>query len=196
MDGSSFTKDMRQEDLLSETASAVMKVIAETGGRGALIGGIAFGLTVLARATKDVDALILVDLDEPGIVWRTASQLGFSLRSEDALHQAKLTRFLRLVYEPTGVAVDFQVGIWQFDYDVIERSQMQKLEGVDVNVICPEDLIIMKSVAGRPQDLADIDRTFEIRKDLDKSRIRMALIEFREFVEHPETIDQIISKYL
>lgn len=187
---------MPQRDPLSETAAAVMDVIAKTGGRGALIGGIAFGLTVIARATRDVDALILVNLDEPEAVWKAASELGFSLRESNSLQIARQTRFLRLIYNPTKVEVDFQVGIWQFDYEVIERSQTRKLEGVDVKVIRPEDLVIMKAVAGRPQDLADIDRTFEIRADLDKTHIKNSLLEFREFVERPETIDRILADYL
>lgn len=59
----------------------------------------------------------------------------------------------------------------------------------------PEDLIILKAVAHRPQDLIDIRAIALSHSDLDKERIRAWVEEFGLALELPdlwETISQLL----
>lgn len=187
---------MQQSDPLLETIRVVQDLIRLIGGRGVYIGAVALGLSVQPRATKDVDALVLVALDDPAEVWRVARGLGFELFDGSTIESARANRFLSLVFAPTNVRVDLQIGILEYDYAVVERGIPRNIGGLEVRSATPEDIVVMKAVAGRPQDLADIDSVFRIVENLDFGYIKDRLEEFREFVETPENIDRIISRYL
>jgi len=57
----------------------------------------------------------------------------------------------------------------------------------------PEDLIIMKAVAHRPKDLADIQAIAANYPDLDKERIRFWVVQFGEALDLPELWIQILK---
>jgi predicted nucleotidyltransferase len=53
------------------------------------------------------------------------------------------------------------------------RRACVSIEGVDVNVIGFEDLLVAKRAAGRPQDLVDVARLEKVRaKELELERAR------------------------
>lgn len=55
----------------------------------------------------------------------------------------------------------------------------------------PEDLIIMKAVAHRPQDLADIRALVAAHPGLDQERVSRHVREFAEVLEMPELWEDI-----
>jgi hypothetical protein len=63
---------------------------------------------------------------------------------------------LPLRHRVTGVKVDLAIGLSGFEQLAVSRAKFMKLAGREVMVATAEDLIIMKSVAGRPQDEQDL----------------------------------------
>ena len=55
----------------------------------------------------------------------------------------------------------------------------------------PEDLIILKAVANRPQDLADIQAVATSHPNLDKDRIRSWVEQFGAALEIPDLWEKI-----
>jgi len=61
------------------------------------------------------------------------------------------------------------------------------MAGVRLRVALPEDLILYKAVAFRPQDQQDIERLMVLyRRDIDLTRVRRVIAEFATLLEEPE----------
>lgn len=121
-----------------------------------LIGGIALQFWGEPRFTRDVDVTILVSLgDEETTVRKILSF--FQPRITDAL-QFALENRICLVKNKEGYEIDISLGIPGYEEEVIKRSVNCEIEkGYPVRICSAEDLIIHKAVAGRPQDISDIE---------------------------------------
>jgi hypothetical protein len=75
----------------------------------------------------------------------------------------------------------------------VERSVVYQAGSLTIRLPTPEDLIIFKAVAHRPQDLLDIQAIVESHPDLDRERIKHWVQEFAQVLEMPELWDDIAS---
>ena len=62
----------------------------------------------------------------------------------------------RLRHRATGVKLDLAIGLSGFEQQVIQRAKAVELAGRTILVATAEDLLIMKVLAGRPQDEQDL----------------------------------------
>ncbi|MEW6620075.1 MAG: nucleotidyl transferase AbiEii/AbiGii toxin family protein [bacterium] len=155
----------------------------------AIIGGIALQHWGEPRFTRDVDVTILVDLgQEEATLKKTLSV--FSPRISDALEFA-LKHRVCLVQSREGIEIDISLGIPGYEQEVVKRAVECDLESGIVRICSAEDLIIHKAVAGRPQDLLDIDGVI-IRqgKRLNVAYIRRWLKKFSRLLEMEEILQR------
>ena len=157
----------------------------------ALIGGLAVVLQGHDRYTQDVDALVW-DLDDRLEQFiQLAAGRGLRLAKPDGLAEALSGRILYLLAKD-GTAVDVFLGFLPFEREVIERATTMALhDGVTGLVSTPEDLIIMKLIAGRSQDMYDIIALCELYPDIDKERVRRVVSEYAEFLERPDILQNL-----
>lgn len=176
------------DDRLRSTLTDLMLWIASERLRATVIGGIAAGIRGQPRLTNDVDAVIF----ETGAEELVASGMrhGFEPRIDNALEFSRGTRML-LMRHRSGVDVDLSLGGLPFEREVVERAEVIDAEGLRISVATPEDLIIMKALARRPQDIADIAGIIEVQPDLDVDRIRRWVREFSAVLEMPEILDDL-----
>ncbi|HXK20393.1 MAG TPA: nucleotidyl transferase AbiEii/AbiGii toxin family protein [Polyangiaceae bacterium] len=149
----------------------------------AVIGGVAASLLGRPRVTKDVDLVVLADED----AWRSLLEAGLrhgvEARIPDALEFARTSRVLLLRHQPTGIEVDLSFAALPFELELIERASVRVVRGVSFRVATPEDIVIMKSLALRPRDIADIEAILEAAPELDLERVRSTLRAFTEALE-------------
>jgi len=182
-------------DRLIRPLSALMHWFDETGIRAAVIGGVAVSLRGKPRLTKDVDAVVL-DMDVEALV-ESARAFDLGPRIHDAIDFARRTRVLLLRHSPSRIDVDISLGALPFEEEVIDRSTLLDLGKIRVQVASAEDLVIMKAVAGRPRDIADIEGLVELNADLDVERIRRWIREFSSVLEMPEiheNLEKLLAK--
>jgi predicted nucleotidyltransferase len=74
---------------------------------------------------------------------------------------------------------------------MVSRSQNLKVGGIHLRLPTPEDLIIMKAVANRPQDLVDIQAIAVSHPDLDKGRVKFWVEEFGAALDLPHLWEKI-----
>lgn len=67
--------------------------------------------------------------------------------------------------------------------------------GVSIRVASPEDIIVMKAVAGRGRDIVDIENILQACPDLDVERVRRWVREFSAVLEMPK-IHDVLEKLL
>lgn len=160
---------------------------------GIVIGGVAVSLQGHPRYTRDLDALVVADeLQWPKFLGE-AKACGIAARVPDALEFARASRMLLMQHNPSGIPLDISLGALDFEVEAIRRAVTFKVGRLNVPVAGAEDLIIMKAVAGRPQDLADIGNVLEVHPRLDVQRIRITLGEFAAVLERPEIVENFES---
>lgn len=156
--------------------------------QGVIIGGIAASILGRPRFTRDVDVSVLVDEARWPDFLERSEQHGFTTRRPDALEFARQTRVLLLRHAPTSVDVDVLLAALPFEADVISRARLVPLGNLMVPLPTPEDLVIMKVVAHRPQDLLDIEAILDSHADLNRRHIRRWVREFSAALDMPDLI--------
>jgi hypothetical protein len=177
-----------QIDHLRQTIHDLMQWITVERLEATVIGGVAAGLHGQPRLTEDVDAVVF-DADAESLI-STGARYGFMPRIPDALEFSRRTRVL-LMEHHSGVDLDLSLGALPFEREVIARSQRIDAGGLQISIATPEDLVIMKALARRPQDIADITGIIEAQSDLDVDRIRKWVREFSSVLQMPEILDDL-----
>lgn len=162
---------------------------------GAIIGGVAASLQGQARATEDVDALLRLDERTLDHFLDMAMAQGFKPRIPDAVSFARRSAVLLLEHEASRVGVDLTLCRLPFDSGAIDRARLIVMGDLQFSVVVPEDLIIMKAIAHRPQDLQDIRAVVRANPKLDSSRVRAQVQEFAKALDMPELWEDIAALF-
>lgn len=151
----------------------------------AIIGGLAVQRWGRPRLTVDVDLTALVPLGEEEAVVRELLET-FQARLSDALELALKRRILPLRV-PGASDVDVSLALPGYEEEVVRRTAALNIgEGRVVGVCSAEDLLVHKAVAGRGQDIMDIEGIIgRRRRRLDLDYIRQWLRFFAESEADP-----------
>ena len=147
--------------------AALAEILAELGIDWVLIGALAANrYRASARLTQDID-LLLADAGRGFDALRVAFEhAGWSTRWASPEED-----MLRVAHPEHGLA-DLMVAATDYQREAIARSLRGPLPDIPAaRVLAPEDVIVHKLIAGRMQDLADIEAILETRPDLDRDHI-------------------------
>ena len=158
---------------------------------GMVIGGLAVSLIGRPRYTNDID-LVILNLDDrlPEIISRL-KKLGIEPRIDDVEEFAKKSRVLLMRHSESGINIDISMGILPFEIDAVSRRQTKSHSGLEIVLPSPEDLVIFKSIAHRPQDIEDIKVILNRYPKIDKEYILSYVREFAEVLEREDIYDNI-----
>lgn len=149
------------------------------------------------RATQDADVSLLCPFgSERAAVDRLLA--GFRGRRPDARDFALRQRVL-LLWSSSGVPIDVALAALPFEERCVGRASDWTIPpGVVLKTCCAEDLVVLKTFAGRPQDWIDIEsilvrqrRTLDWRLIVDELK---PLLELRETPENLEQLEQLRRK--
>jgi len=150
-------------DLFAEL-TRVLAAFERQGIRYALCGGLAVVVHGAPRATKDIDVLVAPE-DVPAVS-DMASALGFPSRGPPfRFRQTGIVvhRFTKVVGE-LPLVLDVLVAEERLR-PALDRVVARTVGGVTLRVLRIDDLRAMKSDAGRPQDLADLERLKDVHDE-------------------------------
>lgn len=153
---------------------------------GMIIGGVAASIHGQARATEDVDATVLLDERRLNHFVKLAAAEGLHPRISDVIAFAQRNAVLLLEHSESSVGVDIAIGRLPFERYAVEHATWVKIDDLLVPVAAPEDLIIMKAIAHRPQDLQDIRVIVTSNQTLDVTRIRREVRGMARALDMPE----------
>jgi predicted nucleotidyltransferase len=160
---------------------------------GVVIGGLAASILGRPRLTQDVDVLVLLDEGLWAEFLSGGLRHDFSPRHDNTLAFAQETRVLLMRHRESGIDVDIVFGSLPFEKEAVARAISVELGDVEVPLPLPEDLIIMKAVAHRPQDLADIEAILAAHPKLNLRRVRRWVREFAAALSMPEILNDLES---
>ena len=170
---------------LVEPLIALQHLLDRFHERGVIIGGIATGFLGKPRFTVDLDAMVLASPRDVSRILEMAKEEGIEPRTKNVMDFAKKSRVLLLRHASSGASIDISLGVLPFEEEVVARSRVHDAGMLSVRLPTPEDLIIMKAVAYRPQDLIDIQTVIDAHPDLDLDRIRQWVKSFADILETP-----------
>lgn len=156
-----------------------------------VIGGVAVSLLGTPRFTRDIDVVLLVEEKDFSQFLEEVSKMDLVPRITDAEMFAKRSSVFLLQHKGSGVWVDVAIGILPFEKDAIRRSKKLRIGELVLRIPTPEDLIILKAVAHRPQDLLDIQGIINANPKLSGKYILKILREFSAVLEMPEVYDDV-----
>ncbi|QDT76250.1 DUF6036 family nucleotidyltransferase [Lacipirellula limnantheis] len=148
--------DFDVTDLLQITLLEAVRWLESRDIRYALIGGLATSLRGQARVTADVDLVIATDLPEALALVNELPQTAFAPLFDNVADVVQRAFILPLRHRVTGVKVDVAIGLSGFEQLAVSRAEPIELFSHPVATATTEDLLIMKTLAGRPQDDQDL----------------------------------------
>jgi hypothetical protein len=139
-------------DLIGDAAGA----LHEAGVPWYLFGAQAAILHGAARLTADVDVTVrLPPAISAGVLVEVFRRHGFDPRFDTPTFIER-TRVIPLIHRRSSIPLDVVLGGPGLEDVFLERALTRDLDGVAVPVASPEDVIVMKILAGRDKDLDDI----------------------------------------
>lgn len=173
---------------LAGVAGALGRWLDEAGAPHVLIGGFAVAFVGRERVTRDVDAVAELDSDLLEDFLQLGVRHGFIPRHAGEAAFARRNRVLRLRHEPHGIEVDISLAGTAFEMEMIANSVTSRSAGARFPVARPQDMLVMKAVAGRPRDRADIEGILDRNPDVDLRPVRKWLRQFSAALDDPDLL--------
>jgi uncharacterized nucleotidyltransferase DUF6036 len=142
-------------DPLRTTLADAVEFLKQQHVQYALVGGLASSIRGQTRVTADVDMVLAIDVTRALALLESVAGSKFMPLFADAAEVVEKSFILPLRHRATGVKLDLAIGLSGFEQQAISRAQILDIGGISVPVITAEDLLVMKVLAGRPQDVQD-----------------------------------------
>lgn len=183
---------IENQDSFRDPLEALERLLSRFDHQGVVIGGIAVSLLGQARFTEDLDAMVLLSVEEVPRFLAAAKEEEIEPRISRIEDFARRNRVLLLRHTPSQTDIDISLGVLPFEQEMVERSVIYEVDrALKIHLPTPEDLIIIKAIAHRPKDLLDIQGIVQSQPQLDRERIRYWVTQFAEFLEMPELWEDI-----
>jgi predicted nucleotidyltransferase len=143
----------------------------------AIMGGFAVRLYGLPRATFDVDFVAILDRERLFDLYSASEQLGFGVPDAqktgwiESVHGYPVVRFQWWV-DKRSFDLDVFLAESEFLTEVVQRRIKVETEGVSAWYVTAEDLILLKLLAGRKKDQADVSDILLVQGQLDEAYLR------------------------
>ena len=177
--------------LFEDVLQNLLAWFKKSPGEFLIIGGIAVSLLARPRTTQDIDVLSLMDESSWKNFLKTGIQFGFTARIKNVLAFARKNRVLLLRHKKSGVNIDISFGSLPFEQESVDRRTFYKIGALQIPLPTPEDLIIMKMVAHRPQDMIDVKTILQTYPEIDRARIQKWVKQFSNVLENPDILSDL-----
>lgn len=173
---------------MAAVESALQQAAADlnaVGVRWALVGGLAVSARAVPRFTKDLDFAVAVgnDAEAEDVVRRLRVRDYHPVQVLEQDYVGRLSG-VRLELKGSDVMVDLLFASSGIETEVVSSAErLEVLPGLTVPVATTANLIALKVLAGRNQDLTDLGYLIPVASpaDLDDARAAVKLIQTRGF---------------
>lgn len=177
---------------LQEPLAAVCRLLKLVRHPGMIIGGMAVALLARPRHTADIDAVVWCpDASDADEILAAARRLSFEPRLDEVFEFAQSARVLLLRHVPSGIEVDISLAQLDYEHQAVKHHTKVRAGRLEIPVATVEDLIVMKAVANRPQDLIDIANLVESNSKLDREYVLKWLAAFAALLDEPQLVENI-----
>jgi hypothetical protein len=143
-----------------------------------IVGGVAVSLLSRPRFTQDIDALVILSDTEWERALSAAADYAIVPRIDGALEFARRSQVLLLRHSASAIDIDVIFGGLPFEHHAVRQAEIHDVGGVPIRLPRVEDLLIMKAVAHRPQDMLDVEALLTAHPDANVAAARQWIREF------------------
>lgn len=154
---------------LEAVLSAVIAAMKQLKARWYLFGAQAVALHGAQRTTQDVDVTALVEAP-PAKIFAALRRAKLRPAFEDEAFVTQ-TRVIPCEHLPSGWKVDVVLGGPGFEEVIAGEAELRRVGRREIPVLRIEHLLVLKMLAGRTQDLGDVDRLVRARPDIDHREV-------------------------
>jgi hypothetical protein len=142
-----------------------------------VMGGLAVRIHAVPRPTYDVDFTVALPRSQLPWLYQHVESLGYTVPAAQAagwvdtvkgLPVVKLQAFLG----ERAIDVDIFLAETAYQQHLLTRRERHAAEGLDAWFVSPEDLILLKLLAGRPKDRVDVSDILFIQGQLDEAYLK------------------------
>lgn len=173
---------MASEGVLA-TLRAGWDAIRTIAAPKALIGGLALSAWNHARYTRDADVLVAIPPEQVSGLVTALLKAGFRTRHDPPLRIIDGQGIVQFTFQPADALMPFQFDVLlattPFQRESLARAVPRHLpgDGTAVAVVRPDDLIVIKLLAGRIIDRADAAMVLrENRNDIDFDHLHRVIV--------------------
>jgi hypothetical protein len=134
---------------------AITSVLDSIGASYALIGARAVGARGYPRMTLDYDFLTADSRVLQPQTWKELEQSGATVDPRKGDLDDPIAGVVHITFND-GLEADVLLAKWDWEREVIQRSEVLDIGGAAVPVPLTSDLILLKLAAGGPIDLQDV----------------------------------------
>lgn len=168
---------------LEQAVARLVNELDELDREWVLIGGLAVSARAEPRTTRDIDVALVVETDrEAEELVRLLSSRGYRFRERGVMEQVQTERLAAVRLESPesrgepGIVVDLMFASSGIEPEVVTSAdRIDVFPGVSASVATTGHLIALKVLAGRAQDLADLDNLLRVASDQDLEVARRAV---------------------
>lgn len=134
----------------------LLKIFAERKVKYLIIGGYAVAKHAEPRYTKDLDIWISNSRENAERVYQSLKEFTAPLADITVEDFTITTMVFQIGIEPSRI--DILMGLKELDFEECwKRRATSKIGEIELHFISLDDLIFNKTLAGRPQDLRDVE---------------------------------------
>jgi len=162
----------------------------------AVMGGLAARVHGIPRPTYDIDFALSIDRDDLGRMFDAAEELGYHVpvayRSGwvDSVAGMPIVK-LGMRIGDQGMDIDVFLVEGEFLRSVLARRSRHDIGGLEMWLVSPEDLIVLKAAAYRDRDKSDIQDVLFMQGELDRDYMR----DWAERLGILAQLNQALAKY-
>jgi hypothetical protein len=174
---------------LAEVLADLGRAFGAVGVRWYLFGAQAAILYGAARLSADVDVTVALGDRRVAELVAALHTSGFEARVPEPAVFAETTRVLPVIHGLTRMPADVILAGPGLEERFFARAQARTIEDVVVPVASAPDLVVMKVLAGRPQDLDDTIAVLRAQGDgLDAALARATLLELERALDRRDLV--------
>jgi hypothetical protein len=161
------------------------------GASWVVIGGVAASLLGRPCPTRNIDALVSMAARRWPRFLEAGEKRGFVPRGANVFDSARETNVLQMRHQKSGLDVNIVFGSLPFEKETVAGATWVDPEGIMIPLPRPEDLIVMKAVAHRPQDLEDIEAILASQPSINLTRMLNGVQKFAAALDMPEILTDL-----
>ncbi len=177
-------------NLLVDEAARFQKFVIENGWEFYFIGGLAVQIWGEPRLTRDIDLTVFTNFENETQFIETIIAK-YRPRYSTAPDHALAERLIPVLSE-TGITIDVALGGFPDLSESLSRASYQQFsKEVSLKVCSPDDLVVMKTLAGRSRDWPDVEAVLIKQRNLDWDYIESSI---RPLFEYEQDLEDNYQK--
>jgi predicted nucleotidyltransferase len=161
-------------DSLNAVAKRAIELLEGVGASYAIMGGLAVRLYALPRATYDIDFVITLAPELLPKFYLDCENAGFTIPEAQRtgwIESVAGFPVVKLQWAMTDFSIDVDLFLAEspFQHEILRRRLRAGANGWQAWFVSVEDLILLKLMAGRRKDLADVADVLPVQGPLDEA---------------------------